>query len=231
MKAITPIFISSLLILSSFGCSRSITGTEVGALAGAALGAGTGAIIGSQTGDAGRGVAIGAGLGALGGGLLGNSVDGERKKNKALEAQMSKNQELIQQNQLLIDELRKRGADVRSSDRGVVINLPDILFGFDRSTLTPAAKRTVDEISSVLSEVKNRHISVEGHTDSIGTVSYNKDLSERRAANVRGELTRRGIPGSQISSVGYGEGSPIATNNTDMGRSRNRRVEIVIENN
>jgi len=224
------IIIPILFCFSSFGCGRTITVAETGALAGAVLGAGTGAIIGSRSGDAGRGVAIGAGLGALSGGLIGNSIDKDREKNKALEGQMTRTQELIEENRRLIDELRKRGADVQASDRGVVINLPDILFGFDRHNLSPAARRTVSEISTVLTEVKGRSISVEGHTDSIGTVRYNKDLSQKRASRVREALVQQGVPSSQVSSIGYGEGAPIATNNTEMGRSRNRRVEIVIEN-
>ena len=230
MKKIISFIVFVSMIAGSFGCARSLNAKEVGALAGAALGAGTGAIIGSRSGDAGRGIAIGAGLGALSGGLIGNSIDNEKEKNKSLEAQINKSDELIQENRRLIDELRKKGADVQSSSRGVVINLPDILFGFDRAHLTPAAKRTVDEISSVLRDVKGRAILVEGHTDSIGSVRYNKELSEKRAANVRRELVNQGVPGSQISSSGFGEGAPIATNNTELGRSRNRRVEIVIEN-
>lgn len=213
------------------GCAKDITGATKGALAGAALGAGSGAIIGSQTGNAGAGVAIGAGIGALGGAIAGNSIDQMDQENEALESQYNKNQAQIEENRRLIDELRKSGADVRSSTRGVVINLPDILFQFDRAELTAEAHRTLEEVSSVLESVKDRPISVEGHTDSIGSVTYNKDLSHRRAQATLSKLTQAGIARGQMQAIGYGEGKPLATNNTESGRSRNRRVEIIVENN
>jgi outer membrane protein OmpA-like peptidoglycan-associated protein len=224
------ILFALLLAITSFGCAKSLNKASQGALTGAALGAGTGAIIGNQTGNAGAGVAIGAGLGAVGGAIMGNAMDRMDQENQALETQINRNQQQLEENRRLIDELRRRGADVRSTKRGVVINLPDILFEFDRYALTGEARRTIGEISGVLRDVKNRSISVEGHTDSIGTVRYNKQLSLNRASSVKRELVKRGIPGGQMAVRGYGEGAPIATNNTEMGRSRNRRVEIIIEN-
>lgn len=220
----------SVCFLCLTGCARQFSNAEKGALAGGTLGAGTGAIIGSQTGHAGPGIAIGAGLGALSGAILGDRIDAVENENKALEDRLAKNQALLDENKRLIEELRSRGADVRATDRGVVINLPDILFEFDRANLTPEAKRTISEITDVIKTVKDRSIAVEGHTDSVGTVIYNKQLSERRAGNVASELQYRGIPRRQMTVRGYGEGSPIATNNSEMGRSRNRRVEIIIEN-
>lgn len=199
-------------------------------MAGAALGAGSGAIIGNQTGSPGAGIAIGAGIGAIGGAIAGNAIDQMDQENEALEGQLNQNQQQIEENRRLIEELKKAGADVRSTNRGVVVNLPDILFQFDRANLTPEAHRTVEEISNVLTGVKDRPIAVEGHTDSIGTVRYNKDLSYRRAQSVVAKLSQAGVPRGQMQVVGYGEGKPIATNNSDAGRARNRRVEIIVEN-
>ena len=219
------------LLLS--GCSQGFGGvnkTTTGALGGGALGAGTGAIIGSATGHAGAGVAIGAALGTVGGALVGNQMDQQDEANRQLEGQFSRNQQALDENRRLIEELRKRGADVRSSRRGVVINLPDILFEFDRANLTPEAVRTVGEISEVLRGVEGRRIAVEGHTDSIGNVVYNKQLSMRRAESVSRELGRDGVPAARMHVEGFGEGAPIATNNTEAGRSRNRRVEVIVEN-
>ena len=222
--------ISIFLIILFAGCARQFSNAEKGALAGGTIGAGTGAIIGSATGHAGPGIAIGAGLGALSGALLGNTADQTENENRAVEDRITQNQALLDENKRLIDELRSRGADVRSTDRGVVINLPDILFEFDRANLTPEAKRTISEITDVILNVKDRSIAIEGHTDSVGTVVYNKQLSEKRAGNVASELQYRGIPRRQVTVRGFGEGAPIATNNSEMGRSRNRRVEIIIEN-
>ena len=222
------LLVSLSFILSS--CSAQFANWQKGALAGATLGAGSGAIIGSQSGNAGPGVAIGAGLGALAGGLLGKRVDVAQSENKELEKKVALTQSQLDENRQLIDELRKRGADVQGTERGVVVNLPDILFQFDRAELTNNARRTISEVSEVIKTVKDRHISIEGHTDSIGSVQYNKQLSRKRAQNVSNELSYKGVPLRQISVIGYGEGAPIATNNTDRGRARNRRVEIIIEN-
>jgi outer membrane protein OmpA-like peptidoglycan-associated protein len=215
----------------TLGCSQPVSKTVGGTLAGAALGAGTGAIVGGASGHAGPGVAIGAGIGALGGALAGSAMDKMDQENADMEAQLKHSQELIDENARLIDELKKRGADARSSKRGVVVNLPDILFRFDRADLTPEAVRTIGEISGVLQGAQHRALSVEGHTDSVGNVVYNKQLSERRAQSVAKQLSKDGISGQRITAKGFGEGAPIATNNTEAGRSRNRRVEIIVENN
>ena len=222
-------WVIAIVFIPFLGCSQ-YGKTVQGTVAGTTIGAGTGAIIGSATGHAGPGIAIGAGLGALTGALVGAVLDQEDERNQALEAQLKVSQEQIEENKRLIEELKKRGADVRGTERGVVINLPDILFEFDRAGLTPEAERTVGEITEVLRDVRGRPISVEGHTDSVGTVVYNKQLSLRRAESVASDLRRQGISEGQISVTGYGEGSPIATNNSDEGRARNRRVEIIVEN-
>jgi len=213
------------------GCAPggSYRNTLGGAIGGAAVGAGSGAIIGSTGGKAGVGVAIGAGIGALTGAIAGAMMDRQADENNQLQSQIASQQAQLEENRRLIEELRSKGADVRSTDRGVVINLPDILFEFDRYALTTPASLTIGEISDVLSQVPHRALSIEGHTDSIGAVVYNKQLSKRRADVVASELKNRGIKAS-IKTLGLGEGYPVATNNTDAGRARNRRVEIIIEN-
>lgn len=210
--------------------SGSYQNTVNGAMAGAAVGAGSGAIIGGSNGKAGPGIAIGAGIGAITGALAGSALDREAEKNRQLEAHIQEQERKIAENAALVEHLKAKGADVRKTERGVVVNLPDILFDFDRSTLTPPAIRTISEISSVLSEVKGRKISVEGHTDSIGSVLYNKQLSLKRASAVTAELYKHGLGSTQIVTRGLGEGYPVATNNSEIGRSRNRRVEIIVEN-
>ncbi len=132
------------------------------------------------------------------------------------------------ENSALVKDLNLRGADVRATRRGVVINIPDAYFEFDKYVLTEAAIRAISEITDVLKSIKDRQISVEGHADSIGRVSYNKKLSQSRANAVASELRSKGL--SSLKVIGYGEGYPIATNNTEKGQEVNRRVEIVIEN-
>jgi len=219
------------LVLAISACQNGQFGaTEAGALGGAAAGAGLGAIIGHESGHAGAGVAIGSAIGALGGALVGGQVDRQDRAIDEREQRINEQDRLIQENRRLIEELRERGIDVRSSSRGVVVNLPDVLFEFGKSNLTSSAVSTVREIARVVSKAPSRHISVEGHTDSIGTIDYNYRLSDARARAVAGELERNGIPRRSLTTRALGETEPIATNKTEQGRRRNRRVEVVIEN-
>lgn len=203
---------------------------EAGALSGAALGAGLGAIIGNQTGSTGAGIAIGSAIGGLSGGLIGHSLDATDDQIAETDRRLSEQDRQIAENKRLIAELRARGADARVTDRGVVVNLPDVLFEFDSSRLTADASRTVREIAAVLREQGRRHISVEGHTDSLGTVAYNERLSAARAQAVADRLIASGVPRSGLVARGYGESRPIASNSSPEGRQRNRRVEVIVEN-
>lgn len=213
------------------GCQDgSLGATEIGALGGAAAGAGLGAIVGHQTGNAGAGVAIGSAAGALGGALLGGQVDRQDRAISERQRRIEEQDRLIAENARLLEELRSRGIDVRDSDRGVVVNLPDVLFEFGRSELTPSARDTVSEIAAILKRAPSRRLSVEGHTDSIGTIDYNYRLSDARARGVSQELESNGIPARKITNRAFGETTPIASNKTEQGRRRNRRVEIIIEN-
>ncbi len=207
------------------GANRTTTGT----LGGAATGAGLGAIIGNQTGNPEVGVAIGSAAGAIVGALTGNKLDGVDADNQRARDKVAAQEAKLEENRKLIEALKRRGADVTETKRGVVVNLPDVLFQFDNDRLTREAEMTLNDVSEVVRGT-NRNISVEGHTDSIGTVVYNKDLSRRRANTVARGLRHRGVSARKISSRGFGEGSPIASNNTDAGRARNRRVEVIIEN-
>jgi outer membrane protein OmpA-like peptidoglycan-associated protein len=225
---------SSLLCgaaLSSLGCEGQRFGArEAGALTGAALGAGLGAIVGNQAGNTGAGIAIGSGFGALAGGLVGNEVDNQNAALDDRESRLNDQERELAENRRLIDELRARGADVRPSDRGVVVNLPDVLFDFNSARLTREAARTARDIADVASTASGRTIAVEGHTDSIGTIEYNKRLSLNRARSVADALSREGVSRGRMVVRGLGESEPITTNATDSGRARNRRVEVIIEN-
>lgn len=224
-------FLSALFLLGFIGCSTYSPGaTEVGALGGAAAGAGLGAIIGHQTGNAGIGVAIGSAAGALGGALLGSQIDSTDNQIDERQRRIDEQERMIAENARLLEELRQRGVDVRDSDRGVVVNLPDVLFASGRSELTPSARSTVQEIAEVIKRAPHRRLSVEGHTDSVGTIEYNHRLSEARANEVANELKTSGIPDRMVSQRAFGETTPIASNKTEQGRRRNRRVEVIIEN-
>ena len=87
----------------------------------------------------------------------------------------------------------------------------------------------VDRLATVLKEDAARKVLIEGHTDSVGSDEYNQSLSERRAQSVQAALFERGVEASQISTVGKGETSPVASNDSPVGRQQNRRVELVFQ--
>jgi outer membrane protein OmpA-like peptidoglycan-associated protein len=137
--------------------------------------------------------------------------------------------EVIKENRSILDKLREKGADVYYSKRGVVVNLSDMLFDFDKDNLRAAANALVRDIAAV-SNPTGRNLSVEGHTDSIGSVMYNEDLASRRAASVAKALKANGIASDRVRVRSYGKGNPVMDNETHSHRSINRRVEVVIEN-
>ena len=213
------------------GCEAgSIRKREAGALGGGALGAGLGAIVGNQVGNTGAGIAIGGAFGALSGALIGNEMDNQDVRANQNAERLATGDRELAENRRLIEELRARGTDARMTDRGVVINLPDVLFAFNSARLEPSARDTVSEISRALRDTPGRRVSVEGHTDSVGSQSYNLRLSSDRADSVARELVNAGTESRRISTHGYGKSRPIASNSTERGRARNRRVEVVIEN-
>lgn len=104
----------------------------------------------------------------------------------------------------------------------------DVLFDFDRSDVSAAGQKILDNAAEVVNSGASRslRINVSGHTDSIGSDGYNQALSERRANVVRGYLVKKGVDASRIQTFAYGEAAPKADNQTDDGRALNRRAEI-----
>jgi outer membrane protein OmpA-like peptidoglycan-associated protein len=125
-------------------------------------------------------------------------------------------------------ELAKWAA-VKEEPRGVVITLSgSVLFASNKSTLLPEAKTRLGQVATALLETKERHLAVEGYTDSQGKDAYNIDLSQRRADAVRTYLVANGYPPDLIVAHGAGKAMPVADNATAEGRANNRRVEIII---
>lgn len=225
------LFLMGLLLAGLAGCEgTAFRGREAGALGGAAAGAGLGAIIGHQTGETGAGIAIGAAVGALAGALTGNEFDRQRDQLDQTERTIAEQEQELKENRRLLDELKRRGADARQTERGVVVNLPDVLFEFNSADLSPPARGIVGEVFQAVKGLPNRRIAVEGHTDSVGTVAYNQELSEQRAQAVADEMVAQGVSRRRIIVRGFGESDPVASNRTDLGRERNRRVEVIVEN-
>jgi outer membrane protein OmpA-like peptidoglycan-associated protein len=114
--------------------------------------------------------------------------------------------------------------------RGQVMTLGDVLFDTGRAELKSGAGRKMDQLAQFLVEHPDRRVQIDGFTDSIGTDSYNEDLSQRRADAVKTALINRGVQPSRIGTEGYGKAYPVANNNDSGGRQLNRRVEVVIGN-
>jgi outer membrane protein OmpA-like peptidoglycan-associated protein len=126
--------------------------------------------------------------------------------------------------------------EIRQTPRGVVVISRNVLFSFDSDALTPQARREIERMAFVLNhpQAAARRITLEGHTDAIGTEVYNLDLSRRRAEGVAQELVARGVQRDRLSAEGFGKQRPVAPNtlpdgkDNPAGRALNRRVEAVL---
>jgi outer membrane protein OmpA-like peptidoglycan-associated protein len=198
--------LSGLLALGTGCATRTRTGTAVGAASGATVGAGVGAAAGGTKGaliGAGVGAAAGAGTGAL----IGRYMDRQEA------------------------ELRRdvRGADIkRQGDKLMVKFDSDILFDVDRAELRLAAKKDLREFADVLRKYDDTDLIVEGYTDSTGTRAHNEELSWQRARTVVDYLESHGVKPGRIAAQGLSESHPVASNRTEEGRARNRRVQVEI---
>lgn len=186
--------------------SRTVTSGAAGAGAGAAAGA----IIGAIAGDAKKGAIIGAGVGAATG--VGIGVYQDRQQAK------------------LRERLANSGVGVTRDGDNIRLIMPsDITFAVNQSDINPGFYETLNSVAIVLDEFDKTAISVYGHADSTGPEDYNLRLSERRALSVSNYLAAQEVAPARLRAVGFGESRPIADNNSDAGRSANRRVEIIID--
>jgi len=222
---------------SGYGVPFGMSKSTAGAIAGALLGAGSGAIIGSHKGKAGPGALIGAGVGAVGGYLTGRQIEAQDQALDDQDRLIEQQRKELARNREILEELKRQKLDARETDRGVVVNLPDVLFEFNSARLTAEARDKVSHIASVLKDrAGSRRVAIEGHTDSIGSESYNQALSEKRAQSVAQELVHDGVREARLATRGFGEKYPVAPNTLEngadnpSGRAKNRRVEVVIEN-
>jgi outer membrane protein OmpA-like peptidoglycan-associated protein len=219
------------------GCSQPLSTREKSTLIGGGIGGAAGAIVGAAVGNPGAGAAIGGALGAGAGALVGDRFQKRDQEMAETQQQIEQQHQEIARNQQLIDELKRKNLEARETERGVVVNLPDVLFEFGKADLTGDARAKVRSIGEVLNtQAQGRRVSIEGHTDSIGSDAYNQRLSEYRAESVASALEGDGVSNQRITAKGYGKRYPVAPNNnsdgTDnpSGRAKNRRVEVVIEN-
>ncbi|MFT4570231.1 MAG: outer membrane protein OmpA-like peptidoglycan-associated protein [Hyphomicrobiaceae bacterium] len=227
-----------LVATTAVGCaSGGLTTREKGAGLGALIGAGAGAIIGNQSGHKGEGALIGAAIGGLSGAAAGDQTQAGQQRDAELSGRLDRQQQELAANAELLRKLRERNLDATEGQRGVTVTLPDVLFQFGSADLTSGARSTTQSIAGIISsDAPGRRIAVEGHTDSVGPADYNQGLSERRARAVAAALVSGGVNSNVLGARGFGESFPTTKNtNADgsdnpQGRSRNRRVEVVILN-
>jgi outer membrane protein OmpA-like peptidoglycan-associated protein len=116
----------------------------------------------------------------------------------------------------------------RDTARGLIVNMSDVLFDTGKYSLRPLAREKLAKVAGIVSGHPGLKLDVEGHTDSVGGDEYNQQLSEDRGGAVRDYLIEQGMPGTSVTTKGFGKTQPVASNDTAEGRQLNRRVEIVI---
>jgi outer membrane protein OmpA-like peptidoglycan-associated protein len=113
--------------------------------------------------------------------------------------------------------------------QGMQMTLDDIAFAPNQSALRPEAKASLGKLVAFVNQERTKPIRIEGHSDSRGNVNANQLLSQRRADAVRDALIAAGVTANRITSIGLGDGQPVASNDTEEGRAKNRRVDVILE--
>ncbi|MCT2561037.1 OmpA family protein [Chryseobacterium herbae] len=208
---IGALFLSSALLLTSCEAVQNSNHQQRGTAVGVASGAVIGGILGNNVGS-GKNSALGAVLGGIIGGVAGNVIGNKMDK------QAKQIKETLP------------GAEVERVGDGIKITMNESIvnFAFDSSNLTSVAQTNLNKLAQVLSDNPDTNINIYGHTDSKGADAYNLSLSQRRADAVKAYLSGKGIASSRMMTKGEGESMPVASNDTDEGRAKNRRVEFAI---
>ena len=199
--------LSVVAALVSASACASLNKKERGAIIGAGAGAAVGAAVGSANGSTAKGAIIGATVGGTAGAVIGHQMDQQAKE--------------IQQN--------IPGAIVERVGEGLQVTFESgLLFGFDSDVLRADARENLATFARSLDKYPGTDVLIVGHTDSVGTDAYNNSLSTRRAASAAAYLVSRGVAVTRLRSTGRGETEPVALNESEAGRRKNRRVEVAI---
>ncbi len=213
-KNIAKSLVAITIVTLVAGCAE-MTPTQRGTATGAGVGAGLGAILGGTTGGGGGNrAAKGAVIGGAAGALIGNIWSNRMEKQKQ---QM---------------EAATQGTGIQvsqTSDNRLKLNIPaDVSFDTNRSDIKSNFRPVLEQFARTLQDNPAATVQIIGHTDSTGGANVNDPLSVDRAASTRDYLAQRGISPNRIMIDGRGEREPIASNDNDSGRARNRRVEIYV---
>jgi len=199
-----------IAVFTATSCStlRENKSTAIGAGIGIAVGGALGGLIGKNNNNTAGGVIIGAAVGGVAGGAIGKYMDKQKKE---------------------LEEKMKETAEVERVGEGIKVTFDSgILFALNSSDLTADMKASLREFAATLKEYDETNILIDGHTDSSGKEDYNMKLSERRADSVYSYLISQGVASSRMGKRGFGEMQPVASNESDSGRRKNRRVEVAI---
>lgn len=197
------------MALASTACA-SLNKKQEGGAIGAAAGAAVGGVIGNQTGSTARGAIIGAVIGGTAGAIIGHQMDQQAKELK----------------------VAIPGATVERVGEGIQVTFASgLLYDFDSDAIRSDAAVNLESLAASLKQYPNTNLLIVGHTDALGSSSYNQDLSTRRANSASSYLAMRGVAANRLRTTGKGETEAVATNDTEAGRQRNRRIEVAIYSN
>jgi outer membrane protein OmpA-like peptidoglycan-associated protein len=118
--------------------------------------------------------------------------------------------------------------ETRDSARGLIVSMSDVLFDTGQYSLKPGAREKLAKVAGILLAYPSLNIAVGGYTDNVGGDDMNQKLSENRAGTVRDYLVAQGVAANSVSATGFGNSSPVASNDNSAGRQENRRVELVV---
>jgi outer membrane protein OmpA-like peptidoglycan-associated protein len=156
--------------------------------------------------------------------------EAQRAREAQQQAELNKqqaDQQAAQARERLREQLNQV-LETTETARGLIVNMNDVLFDFNKYSLKPEAREKLAKVSGILLAYPNLKLSVEGYTDNIGSDEYNQKLSEERADSVRSYLVTQRVPDGNVTAAGFGKSDPVADNSTSAGRAENRRVELVV---
>jgi len=154
---------------------------------------------------------------------------------QATQQQLQQSQQQVQQAQADKEQTRQRllgqlnqVLQTKDSARGLIVNMPDVLFALNSANLTPDARERLAKVAGILIAYPDIHVEVDGYTDNTGPLNFNQQLSQQRADTVRQYLVQQGVSSGLVDSKGFGPNDPIASNDSPQGRQQNRRVNLVV---